>query len=264
MNLHDYDGVLINTSGGKDSQTAMRVMVKMADQQEYSRDRMVAAHADLGRMEWPGVKELAAEQADHYGLQFVVVKYRNKDGEPMTLLDYVRKRGKWPSSTTRYCTSEFKRGPCSRIITAMSRRMSGEHRILNVFGFRAEESPARAKRSVLTRNGRLSTKLRTVDDYLPIHGWTSAQVWSDIQESGVRHHKAYDIGMPRLSCCFCIFAPRPALIVAGLANPKLLGEYVAVEQEIGHRFRVDLSLQDVAQAIAAGESPGAMNGNWNM
>lgn len=30
-----------------------------------------------------------------------------------------------------------------------------------------------------------------------------------------------DLGMPRLSCCFCIFSPRSALLLAGKHNPGL-------------------------------------------
>ena len=62
--------------------------------------------------------------------------------------------------------------------------------------------------------------------------------------------------MPRLSCCFCIFSPRSALLLAGKHNPELLAEYVAVERRIGHRFRVDLSLADIQAALCRGEQPG--------
>jgi hypothetical protein len=46
--------------------------------------------------------------------------------------------------------------------------------------------------------------------------------------------------MPRLSCCFCIFSPRSALLLAAKHNPELLAQYVAVEKQIGHRFRKEL------------------------
>ena len=37
--------------------------------------------------------------------------------------------------------------------------------------------------------------------------WKVEDVWARIKASGVEHHKAYDLGMSRLSCCFCVFAP---------------------------------------------------------
>ena len=59
--------------------------------------------------------------------------------------------------------------------------------------------------------------------------------------------------MPRLSCCFCIFSPRSALLLAGKHNPELLAEYVAVERRIGHAFRLELPLASIQEALASGE-----------
>ena len=69
--------------------------------------------------------------------------------------------------------------------------------------------------------------------------------------------------MPRLSCCFCIFAPKDALVIAGRANPELLAEYVAVEQEIGHSFRNGFKIAEVQKAIADGYEPKNVQG-WVM
>jgi 3'-phosphoadenosine 5'-phosphosulfate sulfotransferase (PAPS reductase)/FAD synthetase len=269
IDLRACDGILVNSSGGKDSQTALRHVVQRADAAGVPRHNIVVVHADLGRMEWHGVKELAGQQAEHYGLQFMVVKRRTAAGVEESLLDYVRRRGKWPSSTARYCTSDFKRGPCRRVVTAIGKRVRWSRpqhtvRILNVFGFRAEESPARAKRLAFSRNKAASNGSTIVDDWLPIHDWTERQVWDDIRASGVPYHPAYDLGMPRLSCCFCIFAPRSALLIAGRANPELLAEYVALEREIGHDFQHGKPIADIQAAIARGEQPAAVSGDWNM
>jgi hypothetical protein len=102
--------------------------------------------------------------------------------------------------------------------------------------------PARARRRPFAFNTLASNSRRWVDDWLPLHAWTVEEVWSRIGASGVRHHPAYDLGMPRLSCCFCIFSPRSALILAGKHNPELLAEYVKVEKQIGHSFRNELPL----------------------
>jgi hypothetical protein len=69
--------------------------------------------------------------------------------------------------------------------------------------------------------------------------------------------------MPRLSCCFCIFSPRSALLLAGKHNPELLAEYVAVEKQIGHRFRKELPLAEIQDALAKGEQPGKVT-DWFM
>ena len=69
--------------------------------------------------------------------------------------------------------------------------------------------------------------------------------------------------MPHLSCCFCIFSPRSALLLAGKHNPELLAEYVAVEKAIGHRFRKELPLAGIQAALASGEEPGLVQ-DWPM
>jgi hypothetical protein len=73
----------------------------------------------------------------------------------------------------------------------------------------------------------------------------------------------YALGMPRLSCCLCIFAPRSALLLAGRNNQELLAEYVRVEKQIGHRFRMELPLADVQRALEQGEEPGLV-ADWAM
>jgi 3'-phosphoadenosine 5'-phosphosulfate sulfotransferase (PAPS reductase)/FAD synthetase len=222
----------------------------------------VVAHADLGRVEWPGTRELAEEQARHYGLAFFAVRRPQGD-----LLAHIARRGKFPSPSVRYCTSDHKRGQILRVLTRLADRSRQEGvsvcRILNCLGMRAQESPARARRPAFAPNAVASNGRRWVDDWLPLHAWTADQVWQRIRASGVRHHPAYDLGMPRLSCCFCIFSPRPALLLAGKYNPELLAEYVRVEKKIGHSFRLGLPLASIQEALARGEQPGPV-ADWVM
>lgn len=182
------------------------------------------------------------------------------------LLNYVERRGQWPSNKTRYCTSDFKRAPIRKVMTALVAKHATPHKavkILNCMGLRAQESPARAKKLPLTLNESASNGRREVWDYLPIHDWSTDKVWETITTSGVEHHPAYDLGMPRLSCVFCIFAPKSALMVAGRANPELLQEYVNVEQRINHTFRLDTSIASIQAAIARNETVSVVD-TWNM
>ncbi len=261
-NLSSYHWILANSSAGKDSQAMLDHVVELSDRAAIPRSRLVVAHADLGRVEWPGTRELAEEQARHYGLEFVAVHRPQGD-----LLEHIEKRGMFPSPSVRWCTSDHKRGQIMKVITALaerSRRCGVPYcRILNCLGLRAQESPARARRPPFAPNEAASNGLRWVDDWLPLHAWTADQVWRRIRASGVRHHPAYDLGMPRLSCCFCIFSPRPALLLAGKHNPELLAQYVAVEKSIGHRFRLELPLADIQKALERGEQPGPIQ-DWTM
>lgn len=102
--LTGFRWIVINSSSGKDSATALRVTVQLARQQGVPMERLVVSHQCLGTMEWKGAAELAQKQAEHYGLRFEISRYRNKAGVELTLLEYIRKHGKWPDSKNRYCT----------------------------------------------------------------------------------------------------------------------------------------------------------------
>jgi 3'-phosphoadenosine 5'-phosphosulfate sulfotransferase (PAPS reductase)/FAD synthetase len=232
-----YDIILVNTSAGKDSQTMLRKVVRICEQAGL-RDRLVAVHCDLGRAEWQGTRELAEEQVRHYGIRFEVVQRPQGD-----LLTQIEARGKFPSSTQRYCTSDQKRGQVYTLLTRLVKEVQAvkgkDHqvRILQCMGLRADESPARAKKLDFTHDEQASNTKRHVDVWLPIHDWTAEQVWKDIHESGVRYHHAYDLGMPRLSCVFCVLASKDALLLAGEHNPELLQTYADLEKRIGHTLQ---------------------------
>jgi 3'-phosphoadenosine 5'-phosphosulfate sulfotransferase (PAPS reductase)/FAD synthetase len=318
-NLRSYDVILVNTSAGKDSQAMLDLVVEMATAAGV-RDRLVAVHCDLGRVEWAGTKELAERQAAHYGVRLEIVSRPQGD-----LLSHVEERGKWPSSTARYCTSDHKRGQVRKLLTQLADegRAAGVAgrpvRILNCMGMRAEESPARSKLEAFEHCASLtcpcdecdvlrataaqafahepkkagvrnvyceceacapiaeakrrladgnSNSRRHVDDYLPIHAWSTADVWARIKTSGVEHHRAYDLGMKRLSCVFCIFAPESALLIAGKHNPELLAKYVDVETKINHSFRQGFRLKVIQDKLNEGVDTDKLTGDdagcWNM
>ena len=249
IRLSDYDIVLLNSSGGKDSQTMLDVVYHMALEQGYPVDQMVVVHADLGRVEWKGTRELAEEQAKFYGMQFVAVDGRTSRGD---LLEHIESKGMFPDSARRWCTSDFKRAPIRKLMTKLVKESGVSGRrcsILNCMGFRAEESPARAKRSPYSYSDASNKTKRVVYDWLPIFDMLEDEVWAKIKASGCPSHKAYDLGMPRLSCVFCVFAPKHQLELAGKHNPELLNEYVRVENKIGHTFRKDFKIADVQQSI---------------
>lgn len=302
--LTSYDWIVISSSAGKDSQAMLDYVTELTTAAGVL-DRVVVVHCDLGRVEWKGTADLAEDQAARYGVRFVKVWRRQGDllehiermgffPRPATryctsdhkrgqilraftqltnekrsgdLLEQVEARGMWPSPKQRYCTSDQKRAQVHRLYTALSKTTNSKKpvRILSCQGMRAEESPARAKRTPFQRDDRASNGRRIVDNWLPIHSWSVQEVWSRIKAGKTADlvHPAYALGMPRLSCVFCIFAPKSALMIAGRHNPQLLQEYVDVEKKIGHRFRVDLSLAEIQEAIAKGENPGSVT-DWKM
>ena len=261
--LDGYDVLLVNISGGKDSQATLDVAVQAADAARV-RPRVVAVFADLGPDdEWPGTAELAAEHAACYGIRFEVVRREvtAPDGtrRPQGLIEHIAERGKWPDAARRYCTSDTKRGPVYRLMTrlAAEQRAAGVTgrpvRILNILGLRAQESPRRALMAAFRHDDRASNSVRHVDEWLPVHCWTTAQVWARIDQAPTRPHPVYAQGMPRLSCRFCVLASRSALVLAARLDPDGARRRAELETAMGHQFRADMSMADIiAAARAAG------------
>lgn len=256
VDLSTYDVILVNSSAGKDSQAMLSHLIARLDADGIERARVVVVHADLGRVEWEGTRELAAEQAAAYGLRFEVVR---RDRDLLHQIEHERRM--FPSSTARYCTSDQKTSQVVKLITRLVTEIDPDRigrrvRILNCLGIRAQESPARAKKVPFgpdpanwSKPGKAHGK-REVDRWLPIFHWTTEQVWAEISRSGLRHHPAYDAGMPRLSCAFCILAGRRELILAVRLNPALAAEYAAIEARIGHTFKADLSMAELIELAA--------------
>ena len=256
VDLASYDYILVNSSAGKDSQAMLDYLAERAAAAGVA-ERVIVVHCDLGRVEWAGTKELAAEQAAHYGFRFEVVRRELGD-----LLDQIEARGMFPSSTARYCTSDQKTSQVTKLITALvaeSGITGRQVRVLNCLGIRAQESAARAKKAAFGTD-RASNGKRHIDRWLPIHNWTEDEVWARIRQSGVAYHPAYDAGMPRLSCCFCVLASKPALVRAAKLNPGLAAEYAAVEARIGHTFKADLSMADIIAAAERDPGHGPVGG----
>ncbi|HVT77891.1 MAG TPA: phosphoadenosine phosphosulfate reductase family protein [Acidimicrobiales bacterium] len=261
VDLTSYDVVLVNSSAGKDSQAMLDYIAELAHAAGVA-DRVVVFHADLGRVEWDGTAELAQEHAAHYGFRFIKLAKARLD-----LLERVEERGSWPDAARRWCTSDFKRAVSYRVLTqlAAERRDAGHTgpiRVLNCMGLRAEESPARAKKLAFRHDPNASNGRRHVDEWLPILHWTVGDVWARIAAAGTRAHEAYALGMPRLSCSFCVLSSKNALIRAAQLRPNLAAEYAAVEARIGHKFRQNLSMADIIEAAKTADATAPIDG-WN-
>lgn len=248
-----YDLIVVSSSGGKDSAVVLDRTVKLAEAAGV-RDRIHVVHAELGDVEWPGVPELAARHAARYGLPFHTVAH------DLSLIELIERRGRWPSSSARYCTSDAKRGPIRKLLTALVRdlRESGEVtgrpvRILSVLGMRAEESAARAKRPAFSFDAGASNGRRHVDEWLAVHHYTLEDVRRVHETEQLELHPAYrpGAGMSRLSCSLCVLAGREDLHRAVRLRPTLTARYAAMEQQMGHTFQHGCSIADLQAGAAA-------------
>ena len=115
--------------------------------------------------------------------------------------------------------------------------------IVNCMGLRAAESSSRAKLQEWKLNEKNSKAGREWYDWLPIHHYELDEVWTTIERSGQTRHWAYDAGMTRLSCAFCIMSSKADLATAAKHNPALLAEYAAMERKIDQTFLMPVNGQ---------------------
>lgn len=232
-----------NHSGGKDSQAMLIKLLEI-----IPREQLIVAYADLGSVVWPGAKELARKQAEDAGLPFIVAR-ANK-----TLLGMVEKRfaerpevPSWPSSATRQCTSDLKRGPIQREVRRYAKEKSFKY-IVNCLGLRAGESTARRKRPPFSKMG-ISNSVNTWYEWLPVHDLAAYDIFQVILDAGQQPHYAYGLeiiaGHPvatkneRLSCVFCIMASKNDIHHGGQAHPDLLQTYHQLEVKTGYTMHMN-------------------------
>lgn len=209
----------ISHSGGKDSQAMYALLNKY-----IPFNQIVVVHASLGEVEWAGVIEHIKSNIQHE-LNIVTA---NK-----TLFEMIEHRKMFPSAKHRQCTSDLKRNPIEKFIrNDMKNRSSGI--AINCMGLRAEESSGRAKKEVLKIKPNLTTKNRTVYDWLPVHKLTTAEIFQTIKDAGQKPFWAYQSGNERLSCVFCIMGSKNDLRNGAKHNPALFKKYVELEKRIGH------------------------------
>ena len=216
--------VAVNSSGGKDSQAMTILLARIVP-----REQLLIVHAPLGEVEWGGtVRHIENTIPSSVPLIFAPV------ASGKSLLQRVEERGRWPSSSVRWCTSDFKRSPIEREL----RRYLKAHphfggRLVNAMGLRRDESRDRAKRIPWRRNARMSVAGREVYDWLPVFDLTSEDVFRVIREAGQSPHWVYSY-VSRCSCSFCIFGSRADLRRAAELRPDLYARYVNLERRIGH------------------------------
>jgi 3'-phosphoadenosine 5'-phosphosulfate sulfotransferase (PAPS reductase)/FAD synthetase len=222
-------------SGGKDSQAMYSVICKFVPH-----DQIVVVHADLGEVEWTGVQDHIRNTISH-DLNVVTAT--------KTFFEMVAHRAAtrpdvpaWPSSATRQCTSDLKRGPIHKFIRH-DMKQRGATLALNCTGIRAEESPSRAKKEPLKLNVSLSKAGREVYEYMPIHHLTTKHVFWIIEQDGQEPFWAYK-GNKRLSCVFCIMGSEGDLQHGAKQRPELYAKYLEIEQQTGWTMFNGKSLRD--------------------
>ncbi|MCX4581105.1 phosphoadenosine phosphosulfate reductase family protein [Streptomyces sp. NBC_01571] len=281
--IRDADWIVVSSSGGKDSQAMLSYVVQRARALGML-DKVVVVHADLGRAEWDGTRELAELQARLCGVRrFEVVRAPGADLLDRVEIRYGKLKAKaekeareagedpaqvkvppaWPSSSARWCTSDVKRGPIRTLYT----RLTGElaHlgrpvRILACIGQRAAESDQRAKLAPVEIDRGASNGKRHITTWRPMHAWSDRKVWRAIARSRLPYHPAYDWGNRRLSCVLCVLGCNNDLVNGARRVPELAAAYARTEVTVGAGFKKGLSMAEIirrARVLDELEGPAA-------
>lgn len=241
---------VLSHSGGKDSQTmAIKVHRLVPDEQ------IIWVHAPLKGVEWAG----GIEQVKRYkprGVPLLFADAIDLDEQEKWLLEWVVRRGMWPSKGARWCTSDFKRGPIRREIRHYA-DANGYSIIVDAQGLRAQESSDRATRAAFeplaSEHGKKSRELgveREWYSWLPIKWDSTQEVFETIDGAGQLPMWTYLEGMTRSSCAFCIMASLQDLQRAAELSPDVYAAYVAVEKHIGHTIQTRRGTREERQAYA--------------
>lgn len=210
----------INDSAGKDSQAMKSFLCKVVPH-----DQLVVIHADLPEVDWEGTWEHVVANTP------ITIPVRRVSASK-TFFEMVEHRGMFPSPSYRQCTSDLKRQPIEKFIRNWCAER-GQKLIVNCMGIRSQESAARSKQTPFRISERNSKAGREWYDWLPIFEWGIDEVWAEIESIGQKRHFAYDLGMSRLSCVFCIMSSKKDIQVAAKHNPELYNRYVETEERLG-------------------------------
>jgi len=233
---------VVNFSGGKDS---MRMLARVRELYPDNPIFVVMADTGFEHVRPISAKDWSRKQVARYDLPLTVVRNPNK-----TYLEMVERRGMFPSSTTRQCTSDLKRGPIEKFVRALSQKV-----IVNCTGIRSEESSQRSKQTPWKMNKALSVAGRQVWNWMPIFDELLEEVLSWHWQTGTPLHPVYvpefhrdgTTGgyLRRFSCRLCIFATDADLMAIEQHDPEAFELVSSVEQRIGFTMRHGRSLVQI-------------------
>ena len=229
--IRDEGGIFFAShSGGKDSQEMYNNLVFDL---QIPEEQIVVVHAHLGEIEWDGIVDHIEGNITH---PLNIVQAVTRGGEKNDFLKMVTKRGMWPAPKYRQCTSDLKRGPIYKFIRKVMKERNVKLAV-NCTGMRAQESTARAKKQPWSLNKELSRAGRTVYEFMPIHAWSTEEVFNGIYDRGQKPFAAYgERGElnERLSCVFCIMGSVNDHRHGAKQRPELFAKLVQMEKEMDH------------------------------
>jgi 3'-phosphoadenosine 5'-phosphosulfate sulfotransferase (PAPS reductase)/FAD synthetase len=275
--------LVVNTSGGKDSDAMLTRIWAWMHRHHIASERLYVITADLQRNEWsfarPHIVTFTRQLTDKDPivvtrpqgdvLQMWEDRYQQLQAEGRTSVPH------WSSAAHRYCTASAKR---AQIQKAIIRLFPQDRVVINCVGLRAEESPRRRKAQTLKYHPSSPTAVtrnRHVYTWLPIHAFTLTDVWETLgwtpdelrllqadvrqrvtpgdyaaletvcQEWGYHWGRSYALSNTRLSCALCVLANQGDLRNGIAWNPDHFRAISELERRSGFSFQPDQWLSDL-------------------
>jgi len=236
---------IVTFSGGKDSLAALLWI-----RNNFTKN-FTTVFCDTG-LESPITYRYINEIADKLNLNLVVLKSKKYDG----LIDLAKKKGRFPSSQRRFCTSELKSIPTIDYLLDVV-----NDDFIVIQGIRSAESESRAKMAAQCnyfkyyvepygkdKNGKdkfhtyrrkeiLSfSKTLATDVWRPVFDWTAGQVIDYILENGLEPNPLYKMGFKRVGCFPCIMSAQTELYQITKRFPERIDEIAKYEKECKSSF----------------------------
>lgn len=250
--------VAYSLSGGKDSVSIAHATDRLLDNLGHPRDRRIAIHADLGRIEWRSTPNAVERTAAAIGVPLVVVRRKAGDlisrwerrfelgRERYAALETYHLTGPWSSATNRFCTAELK----TQVILPELLRQWRQTTVLSIVGIRREESLRRRFAPVSKREGKPWVRANGggILTWHPGVDILEPEVFAYIEREGLPLAEAYSLGSSRYGCAFCVLGSANDLEVAARAPTNLGTLLYLVEMEASSTFsfQSDRWLGDVA------------------
>ncbi len=250
--------VAYSVSGGKDSVSIAYATDRMLDRMGHPRDRRIAIHADLGRVEWQSTPATVEATAAAIGVPLVVV--RRKAGDLITRwerrfelgleryagLETYHLTAPWSSAANRFCTAEMK----TQVILPQLLRHWPATEVVSVVGIRREESLRRRLAPISKREGKPWVRANggCIITWHPGVDIREDEVYTYIARERLPLAEAYPLGSTRYGCNFCVLASANDIGVAARA-PGNLGamlHLVDMEATSTFSFQPERWLGDVA------------------
>lgn len=208
--------VIASVSGGKDS-AALSLWLKENDVPHRR------VFADTG---WEHASTYDYLRGELTRVLGPIDEVRSKVGG---MVEWIRKKGMFPSRLRRFCTTELKVRP---LIAYIQKAQDEAGEVINAVGIRAAESKARSSLPEYEWQPDYDC-----DVWRPLIRWSEQDVIDTHHRHGLRPNPLYLKGAQRVGCFPCIFARKAEVrLVADLA-PGRIEEIRALEAEVTEAAR---------------------------